>query len=69
MSFIIRLEVNKMLTEQQKQKVRQQLAKQDRIMRRLKDKPPLPGEQEATDEEVKDFLSGIVEENPPRKSQ
>ncbi|MGD0596792.1 MAG: hypothetical protein ABSA64_04625 [Sedimentisphaerales bacterium] len=53
-----------MLTEEQKQKVREHLKRHDRIMRRLKGKPPLPGEQEATDEEVNDFLSGIVEENP-----
>jgi len=53
-----------MLTEQEKQEVLQHLARVNRIMRRLKGKPPLPGEQEASDAEVKDFLAGLEEENP-----
>lgn len=60
------LEVNKLLTEEQKKEALQHLARQDRIMRRLKGKPPLPGEQEATDAEVADFLAGIVETTPAK---
>ena len=46
-----------MITEQRKQEIRQEMRRVDRILKRLKGQPPLPGEQEATDAEVKDFIA------------
>jgi hypothetical protein len=55
-----------MITEERKKQIIQEMRRVDRILKRLKGQPPLPGEQEATDEELKDFLAGIVETTPAK---
>jgi hypothetical protein len=57
-----------MLTEQQKQKVREHLKRQDRIFNTLKkspkERPLASSEQFASEAEVRDFFAGLEEENP-----